>query len=331
MENTETLEAAEPAEIPQDMPEENAQAKLKPEKVPKGKAPEADREKPVPRTIRLTDKTKAQLDAVLKQIGGSNQDAAMQSLISIYELDAARNAVPGSADVIDEVQSHVESIVHAFLLQLDRNLNTDARIRQEYAGRIEGLETALQDYQKRAQEARETALQAQQALDSCKAQADEESRLAAAAAALLTDRAERAEQSRQETEAARQVAQQTADELALSVKDLRAERDRLQAIAGQAEELRRQLAEALEENRKQKSAAALAAQQAELARAQAVLETERLFSAKSEELREKIETLRDEKAALQDRLREITAERDDLLKQVKSLKAASSTKSIQTV
>jgi chromosome condensin MukBEF ATPase and DNA-binding subunit MukB len=105
-----------------------------------------EQSKAVTMQIRADERTKEQFADFCKTLGVT-QGAAMQQLLHVYELDAAKRMkeLAGSADVIDDVRSHMDAVINAFLVQLEHNVNTNERFKQEYAERMESKEKALRE------------------------------------------------------------------------------------------------------------------------------------------------------------------------------------------
>ena len=89
--------------------------------------------------IRMTDETKKKFDIVAAEFG--NQQAAMEAIVNAYDMDKAKKALPGNADVINDVQAHLRAVERSFILQYDYIANSDNRIRTEFFNKIEQLET----------------------------------------------------------------------------------------------------------------------------------------------------------------------------------------------
>ena len=282
---------------------------------PKEPAPESTPTpaKPVTMQIRADEDTKAQFSALCDTLH-ITQGAAMQTLLHVYELEQAKGAIVGSSDIIDDVRSHVDSIINAFIVQLERNQNADNRIRQDYEGKLDGLQKALSDYQTREQQARDAAVVAQQELEEIKTAAEQAQAQAVAEVSVAEERAARAEQTAETEKAAASDARRTADTMSRQIDALTAERDKLRADAERADKLEADL-EAANDKIKDMTA------NAKIAEALAEAEKEKAVAAAKEDFRDKIDKLRDELSAVKDELRKIEKERDDLKRQLIQNKA----------
>ena len=270
---------------------------------------ENENNKPVTLQIRADEQTRTQFAELCGTLG-LTQGAAMQSLLHLYELETAKGTITGSADIIDEVRSHADSIINAFVGLLERNQNADNRIRQEYAAKLDSLQKALADYQSRSQQAREAAAKAQRELDEVKAAAELTEKQAAASIAKSTELVEQAERMTSAAEKAADDARKTSAALAIRVDELTAERDKLRDEAARSADLERQLMKARAEIDKLTAASEIAVAKAAAEKAQAVSETK-------DELRSSLDKLRDKLDAVRDELYKVTAERDEIKKNLK--------------
>ena len=257
---------------------------------------ENENNKPVTLQIRADEQTRTQFAELCGTLG-LTQGAAMQSLLHLYELETAKGTITGSADIIDEVRSHADSIINAFVGLLERNQNADNRIRQEYAAQIDSLQKALTDYQTRSQQAREAAAKARQELDEVKAAAALVEKQAAATVAESTARTEQAERMTSAAERAAEDARKTSAALSIRVDELTAERDNLRDEAARSADLEQQLMKARVEIGKLTAATEIAAAKAAARRS--------------------LDKLRDKLDAVKDELYKVTAERDEIKKNLK--------------
>ena len=272
---------------------------------------ENENNKPVTLQIRADEQTRTQFAELCGTLG-LTQGAAMQTLLHLYELETAKGTITGSADVIDEVRSHADSIINAFVGLLERNQNADNRIRQDYAAQIDGLQKALTDYQTRAQQAKETAAAAQHELNEVKAAAEQDKAQAAAEVATAKERAARAEQIAAADKAAAEDARRTADTMTAHINELTAERNELRRKAAYADKLAEDLATANVHIKELTAAAEIAAARAETDKAQAISTVKDELRGDLDKLRDKLDTVKDELTAAKNELYRVTAERDEI-------------------
>ena len=285
-----------------------------------------EQNKSVTMQIRADETTRAQFADICKSLN-LTQGAAMQQLIHAYELEQAKGALVGSADVIDDVRSHMDAVVNAFLVQLEHNANTNERYKQEYQERLESKEKALIDSQQQAQQARETAEQAQAALDAVTARAEQESKDAAAQIATYMEQAEHAKKEAETERQAAAAARRTADAMTARVDEVTEDRNRLKVKAEQVDNLTTELKQAQAEVTRLETSAQVAAAQAETVKAQAVADAERAMQTKLDEvrnkmqdkqdaLRNKLDAVLDELAKIKDELHRTQTERDELARKI---------------
>lgn len=89
--------------------------------------------------IRMNEDTKKKFDAVAAEFG--NQQAAMEAIVNAYDMDKAKQALPGNVDAINDVQAHLRALERSFIMQYDYIANSDNRIRTEYSNKIAQIES----------------------------------------------------------------------------------------------------------------------------------------------------------------------------------------------
>lgn len=99
------------------------------------------------RSIRADEATLERFKKISEQF--DNQGKALQALIDAYELDAARSQIPGSADMLDNLQSHLTGIQNAFVFALELKQNAETAAKEAVAKTIENKEkTIAENYAK---------------------------------------------------------------------------------------------------------------------------------------------------------------------------------------
>lgn len=280
-----------------------------------------------PLTFRADEETKAKFAQICEQF--ANKGAALQALIGAYELEQAKGMLTGSADLIEDFRAHLDCIGRAYIAQLDLNANAEQRIRTELAEELSGLTKALHTAQEQVDAAEQEKRRAFTELDEVRTFAASESAAVAAQIADYVTRLESAERAQKAAEETSRAKEQTVSVLTEQLDSMRKEADSLRAATEQSGALKSALDETrlavaeLETQLAAKDAAAeLARKQAELDKEQAVLATERRTARKLEELRDKLDALREEQAALKDTIRDLTAERDALRREVLKMETA---------
>ena len=280
-----------------------------------------------PLTFRADEETKAKFAQIFDQF--ANKGAALQALIGAYELETAKGTLAGSADLIEDFRAHLDCISRAYIAQLDLNANAEQRIRSEFYDELAGLTKALHTAQKQAETADQEKQKALAELEEMIALSESESKAAAAQVADYVTRLESAERTQKAAEETARAKEQTVSVLTEQLESMRKQVNSLRTAANQSQELqaaldeaRRSVSELEAQLAAKDSAAEMARKQAELDKEQAVLAAERRLSDKLEELRDKVDALREEQAALKDAIRDLTAERDALRREITERKPA---------
>lgn len=234
--------------------------------------------------IRADEQTKAQFAELCTALG-QTQGAAMQALLHLYELEQAKGVIAGSADVIDEVRSHADSIINAFVGLLERNQNADNRIRQEYAAALDSKDKTIISLQEQLDAAKQTTKTAAQTVQEIKEQAEQQGQAAVEQIAQLIKQVESAETARQQAErtaaaaeTARTAMQNTIDTLKEQLAAERKKEERVTELEQELTESRKtisdlskQVSDGAAELERAKAAAELAAERAENDKKAAVL------------------------------------------------------------
>ncbi len=96
------------------------------------------------RSYRVDDTTADKIAGLAKELG-LNQNGVFEVLLSAYELQQDKVLAPDSAKDIDTFISHLQSIQDAYHHLIDINLQTEERVRQEYAIRLENNDRQIAD------------------------------------------------------------------------------------------------------------------------------------------------------------------------------------------
>ena len=89
-----------------------------------------------------------------------NQGAALQGLITAYEIQSAKNDIPDRATEIAEIDSDLHAISQAYLNSLVLNENAEQRVRTEFAAQLESKDKLIIDLQARLDSAKSAAAEA---------------------------------------------------------------------------------------------------------------------------------------------------------------------------
>jgi len=100
-------------------------------------------------SVRADDATIAQLDKIAEE-SGLKKAEILPVLLSSYATAQAKSILPGRATEIENVTSLLDQIKTAYLASLELNANAEARIRAEFAARIENNEQAISSLKEKA-------------------------------------------------------------------------------------------------------------------------------------------------------------------------------------
>lgn len=89
----------------------------------------------VTRSIRADEATLEQFKKISE--GFPSQAEALKELVNMYELDAARAAIPGSADMIEVLRGNLDSIQKSFIFALELKQNAEERAQESVRAKSE--------------------------------------------------------------------------------------------------------------------------------------------------------------------------------------------------
>ena len=107
------------------------------------------------RSFRISEEVSEKLKAICGEF--PNQSAALESLISAYEVQNATAVLTGRQTDISDYNSHMQALQTAFLHSLEVNENAESRIRQEFQRQLESKDQTIQDLQERIKQAESDA------------------------------------------------------------------------------------------------------------------------------------------------------------------------------
>lgn len=108
------------------------------------------------RSIRANESTFDKLKAITEEEGFENQGAALEALISAFEIGKSKAILPNLQTDISDYESHITAIQKAFLHTLELNVNAENRIRAEFLQRIDADAKTIADYQVRIETLEQT-------------------------------------------------------------------------------------------------------------------------------------------------------------------------------
>ena len=98
------------------------------------------------RSFRVTDDVMGRFKELQDEMG-LTQDGALKMLVDAYEIEKAKNAIPDRETEIANFQTKTSELVEAFLHSLQLNQDAEARIRNEYALKLDSQTQTIADYQ----------------------------------------------------------------------------------------------------------------------------------------------------------------------------------------
>lgn len=210
------------------------------------------------KTFRTEEETANRLDAWMEKNGISNRDA-LKRLMDIVDMSEAKGSLAGRSTEIENFESLTRQLVTAYTASLDLAQNAEARIRDEFAKRIDSQDMTIADLQARAKQLQNEASvaksltdEAQQALGQLQTVYNNQS----------DDLAKQTAQT-EKAEAEAQKAREQVDRLTTLTGDQADEIRSLKQEVAETAKLRQQVAELTAALDKAREAAAQAAKQAE--------------------------------------------------------------------
>lgn len=105
------------------------------------------------RSIRATEDVFEKLKKIAAQGKMSNQGEALTSLIHLWEIDQAKAMIPNRKTEIENFRLTLQKLEDFFLNALEINLSAEARIRQEFEGKLENQTVSISALKKAKEEA----------------------------------------------------------------------------------------------------------------------------------------------------------------------------------
>lgn len=99
------------------------------------------------RSIRADEETLDKFKALSESFG--NQGECLASLIKAYEVNKAKSVLSDVKTNISDYESHINAIQDIFISMLESMQNTDTRVRNEYAVRLDADAKTISDLQSR--------------------------------------------------------------------------------------------------------------------------------------------------------------------------------------
>ena len=115
------------------------------------------------RSIRADEETLDKFKALSEEF--NNQGDCLASLIKAYEVNKAKSILSDVSTNISDYESHINAIQDIFISMLESMQNTDIRVRNEYAVRLEADAKTITDLQNRLTESEAELENAQNLID----------------------------------------------------------------------------------------------------------------------------------------------------------------------
>lgn len=115
------------------------------------------------RSIRADEETLDKFRALSEEF--NNQGDCLASLIKAYEVNKAKSILSDVSTNISDYESHINAIQDIFISMLESMQNTDIRVRNEYAVRLEADAKTITDLQNRLTESEAELENAQNLID----------------------------------------------------------------------------------------------------------------------------------------------------------------------
>ena len=103
------------------------------------------------RSIRATDEAFNALKEMAESGDFANQGEAFTALIRLWESEQAKQLIPGRETEIEDFRMHLNSLGDIYLKSLQLNVDTEARVRDEYSARMQGQDRTINNLHEQLQ------------------------------------------------------------------------------------------------------------------------------------------------------------------------------------
>lgn len=246
------------------------------------------------KSFRVTEEVAEKLKVICE--GFENQSAALESMISAYEVQSARAILTDRQIDISDYDSHIQAVQRAFLRSVELSENAETRVRQEFQRQLDEKDKTIVDLQERVTALENQTVTVQSALDECLAESTKQTK-------EFNESLQQVQQNLLEKEESLVTAQELIAVLKLQASEFKAAADSLpkteQALSAalrDKQQLEREIERLKERAEIEKQHALLVSER------EYTVEIRKLYSEK-DKLREQIESLRAE-LLIQERLNE---------------------------
>ena len=125
------------------------------------------------RSIRATDEAFNALKEMAENGEFANQGEAFTALIRLWESEQAKQLIPGRETEIEDFRMHLNSLGDIYLKSLQLNVDTEARIRDEYAARMQGQDLTIKNLHDQLQTGQEMVSDYKDQLDDKKTELEQ--------------------------------------------------------------------------------------------------------------------------------------------------------------
>lgn len=106
-------------------------------------------------SIRASEETTMRFKELSEQFPNSAE--CLKAMINAYEMSQAKGVLSGQETYINDFQSHLDSIMRAYISVLDLNANAENRIRDDFKASLESKDKIILDLQGKLAKAEENA------------------------------------------------------------------------------------------------------------------------------------------------------------------------------
>lgn len=184
------------------------------------------------KSFRINNETAEKFKSIASQIGGNQQDT-MAALIDAYETLSGRASMPNRKDAIDTYEAHILAIRRAYMSSLEEIETQEDKVKAKFEAQLIAKDNTINDLQGKVQ----SAEQARDEAERCMKESEDTAR-------ALEEKLEDAKQREEALKA--QLADKTVliESITKDRQDAEKEAESMREAAGQADVLRKEVAEA---------------------------------------------------------------------------------------
>lgn len=118
-----------------------------------------DKNKPQPKTFRITEETADKFKEISQSMG-ANQQQALAKLIEVYEMEMGKEHLPEMRENIDTFEGYLHAAASMYMQMLEANQNMRTLVRTEYDSMLKSKDLLITELQERVQNAEASTKQA---------------------------------------------------------------------------------------------------------------------------------------------------------------------------